>query len=353
MEGIIISVWQPWNVRKSWHSFYSLAELMEPVRLVPGAAVSIKGYDLFHDKSNPVGLYGATPEWSLFEDAAYQGRSNDDLEQVVKGEGRPLDAWCYIRLQHPIEEARGIKDVVTRWQVRSIDLDAEIEAEQNRHNVGTFLRELGVVRDRTGRRVPVRLQSWQAPFNWYRWPNPKSWWHRMEWHKWLTYQAEGEYIITGLSPQLYPEPVEDPGLFATRYQQSIEMYQHLIQVSGRDPGTLDWRPTIPTYQERGWRPPATALESGVRRLQDLLGDRLVGLNAFRLGFLLDPAFEGHLALLIELASEFAPDEPELPDPGARKWDSLEEHERWEAMALHLEHDGLLDEERRLPGDWEL
>ncbi len=54
---------------------------------------------------------------------------------------------------------------------------------------------------------------------------------------------------------------------------------------------MPWFPTMPTFSEWGWTPRVDDMIKGCDYLKDRLGDRLVGFNFWRQGFLFKPEFE--------------------------------------------------------------
>lgn len=341
------SIWQPWTLRESWSHDYTPTELMQPLFAIgPGARLAIKAVDLFEGKSNAVGLYGPDPEWSMFGLDKYAGRSNDHVVAEAQRQGWDVEGWVYIRLEYPHDEAQAVKRAIERWDLRAVYLDVEGHAKPRKHNTGAFLRSIGILRRSSGERIPVYLQSYHSPLSYRAWPDRKIWWHsEIDWRAWLTTQVAGEYVVTGLSPQAYPEPVVDEATFAARYRTIVEQYEWLATTYGRPFEELPWVLTVPTYKERGWLPPASAIRAGVDAAAELLGDRLVGVNAFRHGFLMTDQFAAHLQMLVDLHDPATLQEPDI----MAKFLELPEADRWQYLAGALERLGELTEEGRIIG----
>lgn len=261
MENII-SAWQPWRVigRKS------LLDRVDQAKQA-NASLCLKVAD-------GTGGFGLE-RFAMFQAPPYRGFSNDDLERLAKVHGVPVDIWVVPYLVSPEAEARVIRDMVARFNPRHIFIDAEQFRSKgwksHAHNTGAFLRSLG--------RLPgkVWLQSYRRPDL-----------HReLQWQKILTYQADGQYIFDGLSPQAYPIQSQ---LFAQDYGRMLNAYRPFLANAGRP--DIPWLVTMPAFSEWGWTPTAKAMQEGVDFLVAQLGDKLQGFNWWRQSFLFQDNFKG-------------------------------------------------------------
>jgi hypothetical protein len=276
MTKVIISTWKPWS-----NTAISLQERVDQVK-VAQAEICLKG-------SNSKYLYGPDT-WGIFKIYPWKGKSNDDLERLCKEQGVKVQLWDFPYLQYPQGSADAVNESIARWNPTDVDLDVEGRYAKNYpYNTGAFLRGLG--------RVKVRfwLQSYRRPDL-----------HReIRWEKWLKYKDEtGKYIIHGLAPQAYPIWSED---WPADFKRMIDEYMKILEPIGRV--DMPWLPTLPTFSEHGWTPKVDDLIHGCDYLKERLGDRLVGFNFWRQGFLFKTEFQPILSYINTL---YEPEEPIEP-----------------------------------------
>lgn len=264
MENLI-STWQPWRLTGG-------APLPDRVQQAKDAhaRLCIKAV-------NGTYAYGSE-HYAFFKVPPYLGKSNDDLERLAKQAGVGVDIWCYIYLASPEAEARAVRDAVTHYNPQHCFIDVEHHAKANQANTGSFLRALG--------RLPcqVWLQSYRRP----------DFHPEIQWAKWLTYKADGRFIIDGISPQAYPIKSQD---FYGDFQRMVNACEKYLDIYRDDP--LPWFPTLPSFSEWGWTPLASSYDAGIKYLTNRLQSRMKGLNHWRQGFLFQPAFSGILQHIID------------------------------------------------------
>jgi len=307
--NIQASVWRPWYTAV-WGK-HSLEEQIALAKLLQADTISIKGV-------NGVYVYGAEENFSAL--SPYRAHSNDAMERAAKDTGLEVDLWCWVDCKQPAAQARAIQDAVKRWNPRCVKLDVEGNvAKAYAHNTGAFLRSLGRLKRHDGTSVRVYLQSYRRPDL-----------HReIAWEKWLTYEAEGDFILAGVAPQAYPMGSQD---FVGDYGRMLEAYASLERQIGRE---LDWHVTLPTFRERGWSPDPDALIAGIDLLRAELGDRLVGVDFWRLGQLFEPWAEPLVTALA--AYDWGPASPEPAQPFLE----LPEPMRWEIVRDDLAERGVI------------
>lgn len=306
-----ISVWKPWHLA-AWPNRISIEDQVNAALTLGVQAIAIKG-------TNRGKIYGAQ-EKLLYPGCNY---SNDHVEREAKAQGLEVDIWCYLSLEHPELEAEAIRQANDRWIPRNIFLDAQGHAKPYARNTGAFLRSLGRLKRYDGTLVRTWLQSYRRP----------SLHPEIAWHKWLSYTGtDGSYLVDGIAPQAYYVGNQDS---LGDYRRMILDYANIESVINR---TLNWYVTLPTYREHGWQPTADSLEAGVSFLRDILGDRLVGFNFFRLGWLMDDRLAGIRAML--LAYDWG--DGEEPEPEPTPFEQRPEKERWEVVGGDLRHRGIIN-----------
>ncbi|MCK4821418.1 hypothetical protein KA005_36975 [bacterium] len=272
---VLLSTWKPWN-----NVSVSLQDRVDMAK-VANAEICMKG-------SNASYIYGPNT-WNIFKVWPYKGKSNDDLELICKQNNLKVQLWDFPYLQYPTGSANAVNESITRWNPQDVWLDVEGGYAKNYPTgTGPFLRGLGNVS------VRFWLQS-------YRWPyyHPK-----IKWLKWLKYKDPlGRYIIHGLGPQAYPMWSKD---WLADFKRMVDEYEKLLVLAGRP--DIPWFPTLPTFSERGWTPSVVDVIAGCDYLKERLGDRLVGLNFWRQGFLFKPEYAPILHYINMLY------EPDLPPP---------------------------------------
>ena len=307
----VVSVWKPWHLAQ-WPSRISIEDQVTAALTLGVRAIAIKG-------TNRGVIYGAQ------EKLLYPGsnHSNDHVEREAKAQGLEVDIWCYLSLEHPELEAEAIRQANDRWSPRNIFLDAQGHAKPYARNTGAFLRGLGRLKRYDGTLVRTWLQSYRRP----------SLHREIPWQKWLTYTGpDGSYLVDGIAPQAYYVGTQDS---IVDYRKMILDYAEIEAGIHR---TLEWYVTLPTYREHGWQPTANSLEAGMDFLSDSLGDRLVGFNFFRLGWLMDDSLAGIRGML--LAYDWG-DDPD-PDPEPAPFEQRPEPERWGIVGDDLRHRGIIN-----------
>jgi len=276
---IILSPWKPWNDRS--------VSLQDRIDMAKGANAEIcmKG-------SDGTRLYGPNT-WNIFKIWPYKGKSNDDLERLCKQNNVKVQLWDFPYLQYPAGSARAVNDSIARWNPTDVFLDVELwYAKRYPYNTGPFLRSLGDVR------VRFWLQSYRRP----------DYHPEIVWLKWLKYKdPQGRYIIHGLGPQAYPIWSKD---WVADFKRMVDEYEKLLKIAGRQ--DIPWFPTLPTFTERGWAPSVVDIIQGVDYLKERLGERLIGLNFWRQGFLFKDEYAPILSYIRTL---YEPEPP--PPPSAR------------------------------------
>jgi len=286
---ISCSVWRPWRTATA-PNFISIEDQVKAAIAVQADAIAIKGV-------NGTWIYGAKENLSWI----YNKYSNDHMEQEAKAQGLEVDLWCWVDCQNPAGQAQAIKDAVARWNPRNVKLDVEGGvAKKYAYNTGAFLRSLGRLHRHDGIPVKVWLQSYRRPD-----VHPE-----IAWNKWLSYIGQdGLYLLEGVAPQAYYAGTQDS---VSDYARMLIAYDKLESETHR---TLNWHVTLPTYRENGWQPTADSLEAGIGFLRNELGDRLVGVDFFRLGWLMNDRLADIYSMLLayDWGEEEAEPEP-LPDP---------------------------------------
>jgi len=310
---LVVSVCKPWSLA-TWPNHILIEDQVNAAVVLGVRAVAVKG-------TNREWVYGAEENlpWP------HNKYSNDHLEQEAKAQGLEVDLWCYLSLRQPAVEAGAVKQANTRWNPRNIYLDVQGHAKPYGDNTGAFLRSLGRLYRHDGTPVKVRLQSYRRP----------SLHPEIAWVKWLTYVGQDNlYIIDGISPQAYYVGTQDS---IADYSKMLLDYEKIEAEIRR---TLVWHVTLPTYREHGWQPTADSLEVGINFLRDELGDRLVGFNFYRLGWLMDERLSDVWAML--LAYDWGPGEE--PEPEPTPFEQRPEPERWGIVGDDLRHRGVINGE---------
>ena len=269
---ISCSVWKPWSTA-TWPQNISIEDQVKAAIALGANAIAIKG-------TNREWVYGAK-ENLLPPGNKY---SNDHMEQEAKKQGLEIDLWCWVDCLHPAEQAARIKEAVARWNPRNVKLDVEgAIAKKYAYNTGAFLRSLGRLYRHNGVCVKVWLQSYRRPDL-----------HReIAWNRWLSYVGpDGVYLLDGIAPQAYYIGTQDS---ISDYRRMIIAYDELERKINR---ILNWHVTLPTFSEYGWKPTADSLEAGIGFLQDMLGNRLIGADYWRLGSLMTDQFADVREMLI-------------------------------------------------------
>lgn len=312
---IVASVWKPWRVA-TWPQFVPLDKQVEGALALGADAIAIKG-------TNRGVIYGARE--NFLPTSPYRKYSNDDLEIVAKAQGLGVDLWCWVDLKDPAKQARVVQDATARWNPRNVKIDIEGSiAKRYIKNTGAFLRSLGRLCRHDGTPVKVWLQSYRRP-DLHR--------DKINWRKWLTYTGQdGEYLLDGVAPQAYYKHSQDS---IGDYERMLKAHVKLeAEIGRRD---LLWHVTLPTFKEHGWYPTAKSLEDGINFLRAELGDRLVGVDYWRLGWLFEKTGREVFEMLV--AYDWGKEEPE-PEP--KKFEELPEKERWEIVGYDLRNRGVIN-----------
>ena len=286
---IFVSTWQPWATAR-WPQKKSIKEQVDLALALGVDAISMKG-------TNGGIIWGAKENMSFL----YAANSNDALEKEVKAQGMKVALWCWVDCEYPAPQARAIQEAVARWNPITVKLDVEGDkAKANAFNTGAFLRSMGPLKRHDGSRVRVYLQSYRRPDL-----------HReIAWKSWLTYKdPSGVYYLDGIAPQAYYAGTQDS---VADYTRMVKAYRSLERDFGR---VFDWHVTLPTYREYGWQPTPESLLDGIAYLREELKERLVGLDYWRLGCLLEEGFKDILVALMSL--DFGDEEPtpeSVPEP---------------------------------------
>ena len=308
---IVTSVWRPWRTA-TWPKNISIKAQVDAALSLNSNAIAIKG-------TNREYVYGAKENlvWP------FNKYSNDHIEIEAKARGLEIDLWCWVDCQNPAAQAQAIKDAVARWNPRNVKLDVEGRiAKKYAYNTGAFLRSLGRLYRHDGTPVKVWLQSYRRPDL-----------HReIAWEKWLTYiGTDGLYLLEGIAPQAYYKGSQQG---AYDYSRMNNAYRNLEAEINR---TLKWHVTLPTFREDGWMPTAESLEEGIEFLRDALEERLIGVDYFRLGWLMDDLFVD----IFEMLNEYSwGGEEHEPEPIL--FEERPEPERWKIVGDDLRDRGVID-----------
>jgi len=277
-----------------------------------------------------IALKGTNKDWvwgakENFLNPIFKKNSNDAMEQAAKAAGLGVDLWCFVNLKNPAAQARVIHEAVARWNPRNVKIDIEGSIAMGYiGNTGAFLRSLGVLYRHDGTRVKIWLQS-------YRRPDVHR--EKIDWRKWLTYtDHDGVYLLDGVAPQAYYMKSQDS---VSDYTRMLEVHADLEREIGRK--DLLWHVTLPTFKEWGWYPTATSLEWGIDFLRQELGERLVGVDFWRLGWLFEKTGQGVKEMLMAYnwGGEEPPPEPETP------FEQRPENERWQVVGGDLRQRGVI------------
>jgi len=308
----VVSVWKPWSLA-AWPNYISIEDQVQAAVALGVRSIAIKG-------THRNVIHGVQEKliWP------WDQHSNDHLERQAKAQGLGVDLWDWVDCQNPTGQASAIKQAVARWNPRNVKLDVEgATAKKYAYNTGAFLRSLGRLHRHDGTPVKVWLQSYRRPDK-----------HReIAWHKWLTYIGQdGQYLLEGIAPQAYYVGTQDS---IGDYTRMLVAYDNLESEIHR---TLEWHVTLPTYRENGWQPTAESLEAGISFLRNELGDRLKGVDFFRLGWLMNDRLSDVMAML--MAYDWNGEEEEL-EPETIPFEERPETERWMIVAGDLKTRGVI------------
>jgi len=295
---VMLSVWKPWSLALPPNNI-SIKDQVNTAKALDVRAIAIKG-------TNRNVIYGAKEKMAW----PYNKYSNDHIEIEAKAQGLEVDLWCWVDCRHPAIQAEAVKQAVARWNPRNVFIDCEGGiAKTYAYNTGAFLRSLGRLYRHNGEEIKVWLQSYRRPML-----HPE-----IAWHKWLTYVGQdGQYLLEGISPQAYYVGTQDS---VSDYAGMLSEYEKMEARIGR---VLNWHVTLPAYYEHGWQPTADSLEAGIDFLRDELEDRLVGVNFFRLGWLMNDKLLDVWSML--LGYDWG--EEEEPEPEPTPFEQRPEPERW-------------------------
>lgn len=314
---VVCSVWMPWRVAY-YPQRVSIKRQVDLAVALGADQISMKG-------TNRSWVWGAEEN---FLNPIFKKNSNDAMEREAKARGLGIDLWCYVDLEKPVEQAQRIQEATLRWNPRNVKIDIEgSRAASYYKNAGIFLRTLGTLRRHDGTRVKVWLQSYRRPDK-----------HRekLDWKKFLTYKSQdGIYLVDGIAAQAYYVGTQDS---VADYGRMLFHYDKLEKNIGRR--DLPWHITLPTYKEWGWYPTPESLEAGIDFLRDELGDRLVGVDFWRLGWLFEKLGIPVAEMLISY--DWGEAEPE-PDPDPVPFEERPEPERWEVVGGDLRARGVVNE----------
>ena len=235
----------------------------------------------------------------------YQGKNlgpnTDNLAIASKAveAGFDVSIWPVIQLLLWAKEAQSIKDEVARYNPKRVFLDSEGSIKTYIANLLPFLSNMGKLT------VPCYLQSYRRADL-----HPE-----MQWSKWYgAKDPAGNYIINGVSPQMYPIGKVTVAGWLDDFKKSVDSHEAILASLGREPA---WFPTLPVFisgsfeGDAGWIPPVACLEAGVQYLQDRLGERLVGINFWSLDrHLVNPSLSAQFAFVASLPAEVPPPEPD-------------------------------------------
>ena len=277
---VILSNWKQWGYSQSMQDRADMA-------IKARAEIGMKG-------SDGTALYGPNT-WSMFKIPPYKGKSNDDLELTCKQSNNrvKVQLWDFPYLQYPQGSADAVNESIARWNPTDVHLDVEgAWAKNYPSGTGPFLRGLGPVT------VNFWLQSYRAP----------NYHPEIQWEKWLSYKdANGRYIIHGLGPQAYPLDSQD---FVSDFGRMIIEYDKILAKVGRP--HMKWFPTLPTFEQGGWKPTFDAMRTGCDFLISELGERLIGFNFWRQDFLFKPEWQSILSYINTLSTAEPPAPPVIP-----------------------------------------
>ncbi len=307
---IVASTWRPW-ITATWYGRHSIAEQVAGAIALQCDAISMKG-------QNKKWVYGAEENMSLF----YKKYSNDALEREIKLQGLDCQLWGWTDCEHPDLQADAWQKAIARWNPTTIKFDVEGgKAKANAHKTGAFLRSLGPLKRHDGSRVKAFLESYYKP----------RFHPEIAWYKWLTYtDTDGNLIVDGVAPQAYPMQSQN---FVHHYEQMLEDYRKMETELGR---AFDWHVTVPTFHESGWHPEAASLEAGLQLLRDELGLFFVGVEFWRLGWMLiDQGSE-----VRDMLAGF--DWGDVVEPPPKEFEDWPEPERWQTVGTDLRQRGVVE-----------
>jgi len=297
---ITVSVWQPWMTAR-WKKI-SIAEQVNMIRAIGANAASIKSV-------NREWVFGAKENFSSV--SIYQNTTNDAFEIEAKAQGLDVHHWGWVDCQNPGAQADAVKKAIARWNPKVFKIDNELEvAKKYAYNTGAFLRSLGRPVRHDGTPVQFFLQSYRRPDL-----HPE-----IAWEKWLTYRApDGVFYLTGHAPQAYWFSNDVLGDF----EKMLKAHEDLERRIGRR--GLPWHITLPTFAELGWYPTPEQMETGIDFLRAELGERLVGVDFWRLEWLMTTP-EGKEMREMLMSYDWGEDEPQdEDDPGAVDGDPIGIH----------------------------
>jgi len=311
---ITVSVWMPWRTAY-WPQRVSIDQQVELALALDVDAISLKG-------TNRHWIWGAKE--NFLRTSIFRKNSNDTMERATKDAGLAVDLWCYITLKDPARQAQAIRDAVARWNPRNVKIDIEgTIAKQYIANTGAFLRSLGVLYRHDGTRVKVYLQSYRRP---------DLHMDKIDWRKWLTYtDHDGVYLLDGVAPQAYYKHSQDS---VSDYTRMLAVHRVLERDIGRH--DLLWHVTLPTFKEHSWYPTAQSLEWGIDFLRQELGERLVGVDFWRLGWLFEKTGQEVKEML--MAYNWGGEEPVEPET---PFEQRPEGERWQVVGGDLRQRGVI------------
>jgi hypothetical protein len=249
-----VSLCWPWNFSGSRWSFDRTIE--ELVALMPDS-VALRAFDGPFE-------YGGLLQTRI----PWKGKTYRDLEVALKALPHRIevDLWgpIYTRLWEA--EARLQKNVILPYynpEHEFVDVEGETAAKYLPTGLGPFLRSMG-----RPKRTKLWLQSYRRADA-----------HQdMLFAKWLSYkdQATGEYVIHGLSPQLYPMGWKTPQQYQDQTELDVASYEKIAARVGRP--DIRWFPTLPTFIDQGWTASVAGVQRQVEWLLANLGDRMDGIN---------------------------------------------------------------------------
>ena len=154
---------------------------------------------------------------------------------------------------------------------------------------------------------------------------------KLDWRKFLTYKSQdGIYIVDGIAAQAYYCGTQDS---VADYSRMLTVHRVLERNIGRR--DLPWHVTLPTYKEFGWYPTPESLEAGIDFLRGALGDRLVGVDFWRLGWLFEVL--GRPVAEMLMAYNWGDDDPDPEIP----FEQRPESERWQVVGGDLRQRGVI------------
>lgn len=307
---IVVSTWKPWSTA-TWYGRHSIKEQVSGAVALGCDAISMKGQNLKW-------VYGAEENLSFI----YKKYSNDHLEREMKVQQLDCQLWGWADCEHPDLQADAWRRAIARWNPTTVKFDVEgAKAKANADKTGAFLRSLGPLKRHDGSRVKAYLESYYRP----------KYHPQIAWEKWLTYKdTDGNFILDGVAPQAYPMGSQD---FVGKYELMLEDYRKLETLVGI---AFDWHVTLPAFHERGWHPEAAPLEAGIQLLRDELGIFFVGVEYWRLGWLLtDQGSE-----VRDMLAGF--DWGDVVEPPPVEFEDWPEPKRWETVAEDLRQRGVIE-----------